>query len=222
MRRIVVSLTLISLFLHGGCGLVARMGTPTRHETKISAEYKLGEHKKEKILVLVEQPGWLGAEANLRYHLTEAINKRFIKRVKIRGENVVGYDELAEFRSRRANFSRLWPEEVAKGLGAKLVLLVRIEKCQLNQILRSGFYKGSLHAKAILIDAASGDKLWPKDADSKTVKVGFEVESKGKEAAVKTLAAAAAHCITRCFYDCRKDKFKIAEERVDSAWDQWE
>ncbi len=102
-----------------------------------------------------------------------------------------------------------------------MVLLVVVEDCELNKISEIDYYKGFLDARTVLLDVATGEKLWPESAESKTVRVGFEMESGGQAAAVRRLAAAGAHCTVRYFYNCPKDKFKIPDDRSDVAWENW-
>ena len=206
----------------GGCGIVAVMGTSTNYEKKVPAEFELAKHRDQKILVLVNQPGWLNAEVNLRYYLTEAINKKLIEKLKIPSKHLVAYSQLSEFRSNQRNFSSLSPVEVGGGLGADMVLLVTIADYQLRGMTEADYYKGHLNTETILIDVATGEKLWPKSAKSKSVKVGFEVERNGQQAAVKRLASACAYCMTRYFYDCPKKKFKIADDKSGVGWESWD
>ena len=65
-------------------------------------------------------------------------------------------------------------------------------------------------------------KLWPKSEKAKFVKVGFEVETGGKEASVARLASASAYGIVRYLYDCPRNKFKFADDRSGSQWQEWE
>ena len=209
---------LTSLICHGGCGAVAVVGTPTSHEKKVPAEYDLAGHRHSRILVLVDQPLWLGAGVNLRLYLTEAINKDLVKKVGIRSRSLVAYRRLSEFRSNRPDFSLLPPAEVGAALGADIVLLVMIEDCQLRKIADTGYHKGFLAARAALIDAATGKKIWPEFTESKTIKVGFEIGQRSPELAVKRLVRACAHSIVRYLYDCPKDKFKIFDDKSDIGW----
>ena len=213
---------LTSIFCHGGCGTVAVLGTPTSHEKKVPAEYNLAGHRRSRILVLVEQPLWVGVEVNLRFYLTEAINKNLAAKVKIPSRNLVTYRELSEFRANQPNFSLLPPAEVGTALGANMVLLVVVEDCQLHEISETRYYKGALSARTILLDAATGETLWPKSEKSKSIRVGFEVGGRSRASAVKRLVKACAYCIVRYLYDCPKDKFKIFDDNSDINWDSWE
>lgn len=224
MKKLSVFLVLVVVFFQSGCkygGIVSVLGTPSYHEIEVPAEYNLTEHTDQKILILVDQPGWLGARANLRYYLTRAIRKNLVEKVEIPSDCLVSYSELFEFRSNKDNFSLLSPVQVGEALDANMVLLVVIEDYQLEKMAETNYYKGFLSTRAVLLDVASGEKLWPKSARSRSVKVGFEVEGRGREIAVARLVAACAHCTTRYLYNCRKNKFKIAEDRSRVGWESW-
>jgi len=225
MKNLSVFFTLVVVFFQAGCkygGVVSVLGTPTRHERKIPAEYDLTEHRKQKMLVLVHQPAYLNAQANLRYYLADAMNAELGRKIKIPSECLVPYSELSEFRSNRPDFSLLSPVEVGAALDADMVLLVMIEDYQLEEVVETGFYRGFLGAQTALVEVSAGEKLWPEFTQSKSIRAGFEFEDRGQEAAVRRLAAACAHCTVRCLYDCPKDKFKIADDRSGIGWENWE
>ena len=221
VRKLAVFLTLVLFFFCSGCGIVGLLGTPSRHERKIPAEYDLTEHKDQKILVLVNQPAYLNAEINLRYYLTEEVRENLIKRIKVSPEELVGYGELSEFRSNRGDFSLLSPVEVGSALGADIVLLVMVENYQLNEMAETGYHTGFLGAETILLETTAGEKLWPKSAKSKSIRVGFEVEERGQEVAVERLTSACARCIVRYLYDCPKNEFKLFDDKSNVGWESW-
>jgi len=146
------------------------------------------------------------------------MSKNFIKTIKMSPEYLVPYSELSEFRSNKGNFSLLSPVEVGDALDAGVVLLVIVEGYRLNEMAETGYYSGFLGAQAVLLDVVTGEKLWPKSAKSKSIKVGFEFEEHGQKAAVERLAASCAHCTIRYFYDCPKDKFKIFDDKSGIGW----
>ena len=199
-----------------GCGIVSLLGTPTNYEKRIPAEYDLSEHADQKILVLVDQPGWLNAEVNLRYYLTRAISQGLVDNAGVLPEKVITYNELVEFRSNNPQFAQLAPTEVGKALNADIVLLVMVNGYQLSRIPQSGYYKGFLNTQAVLFESKSGKKLWPELEENKSVKVGFELEIGDIKAAAGRLAAASAYCTSRYFYNCRKNKFKISDDKINS------
>lgn len=199
-------------------GCVLGLATPTRHERKITAEYDLTEHTHRKILVVVNQPAWLNAQVNLRYYLTEKINENLTKEVRIQSRYLVSYDELSEFRSNRPDFSLLTPAEVGAALNADMVLFVMVNNYELNRIAEMGYYKGLLSVRSVLRDVATGEKLWPESGKSKSIKVGFDIESRGRKVAVARLIGGGAHCTVRYFYDCPEDRFKIADDITHIGW----
>ena len=212
---------LVVALFYSGCGVVGIVGTPRAHEEKVVAEYDLAEHKDQKILVLVNQPAWLNAQVNLRYYLTRVINKNLTAKVKIPPEYLVSYGELSEFRSNKSDFLLLSPVEVGEALDANMVLLVEIGSYELNKIAETSYYEGFLGVQSVFLDVATGEKIWPESAKSKSIKVGFDIESRGQEIAVGRLTAASTHCLIRYFYDCPKNEFKIADDRSGIGWENW-
>jgi hypothetical protein len=99
-----------------------------------------------------------------------------------------------------------------------MVLSVTVQEYQLQEVAESSYYSGSLYIRGALFDSLTGDRLWPNPAAGKSVRVGFEVEGPGMEAAVRRLTAACAHCIVRYFYNCSKAKFKVFDDRSDIDW----
>jgi hypothetical protein len=177
--------------------------------------------------VLVEQPGWIDTDLNLRYYLTRAISKNLTEKVEIPPEHLVTYGELSEFRSNNSGFSLLSPVEVGKALDSNLVLLIAVEDYQLRKTEEGGCYDGFLAAQVVLLDTATGEQLWPQSPNSKSIKVGFETERRGETAdarrlvAAQRLVAACAYCTTRYLYNCLKSKFSIAEDRDRTGWEEW-
>ncbi len=218
MKKLIVFITLVAVLISGGCKAIGVLGVPTRSERKVPAEYALGRAKGQKVLVFVKQPVWVGAQANLRYHLTRAMNRSLVDKVKISDENLIGYEELAEFRSGRGDFSQLSPAEVGKALGADVVLLVVVEDYHLSMTPEERYYRGALNTKSVIFDTATGKKVWPQVQASKSVKVGFEVEQRGQEIAIKRLMGASAYCTVRYFYNCVVNKFKIGDDRTHIGW----
>ena len=211
---------LTAAFFWSGCVIISNLGTPTRHERKIAAEYDLAGHTDQKMLVFVNQPAWLNAQDNLRYYLMKKINENFIKKAEIPPEHLVGYNELSEFRSNHADFALLSPIEVGAALNADMVLLVMVNGYELNKMAQTNYYTGFLSVRIVLHDVATGEKLWPESARSKSIKVGFEVESRGREVALARLVSALAHCTVRYFYNCPQAKFKIADDLTEIDWER--
>ena len=223
MKNLAIFFVFVAVLFHSGCGIVSLLGTPSRSERKIPAEYDLAEHADQKILVLVNQPAWLSAQVNLRYYLTGAINKNLTTKVGMQPDYLVPYSELSEFRSNRPDFSLLSPVQVGEALHTDMVLLVIIENYQLHEVAETetDYHKGVLDVRAALVETATGEMLWPDSTESKSIKVGFEVESRGREAGVARLAGGCAHCIVRYLYNCPKKQFNISDDRSGIGWKSW-
>lgn len=111
-RCLLICLSCVAATFIGGCqygGVVSLLGTPSYEEEKIPAEYKLVEvvDKKvvdKKVLVLVNQPSWLAAQANLRYYLTRAINQNLATSASVKTENLYAYGTIADLCSQDGGF----------------------------------------------------------------------------------------------------------------------
>ncbi len=207
-----------------GCqiaGLFAIGGSPTHSEQRLTAEYDITEPEGQSILVLVYQPIGLDDNTNLVFYVTKAFNDYLEARVQISPEYIISYDRVSRLRVTESDFSVLAPEQIGVALGADLVVFVMLDEYRLSEISQSGYQKGFLAVRAMLVDCATGKRLWPQADRTRTVKVGFEVQKRGPTAAAVHLAAAAAHCTLRYLYDCPKTRFKIAEDRTGVAWTEW-
>jgi hypothetical protein len=204
-----------------GCApqIIGVLGTPTSSEqAEGSAEFDLSKNKDQKILILVDQPASFSAYANLRFYLTDMIAKTLQEKAEMKPSQIIDYKLLADLRASTPDFYTLSSIEVARKLGADIVLAVTIVDCKIYDIPEGGYVAGSLDAQAVLYSVSSGEKLWPTAEQSKLVGVGFESERRGRDAGVVRLAAAAAHCVTRYLYNCPKASFKISDERTASGW----
>jgi len=216
-------LFVLALVPLAGChpGIIAVLATPTSAEAKITAEYNLKADKDVNILILVDQPASLDCHPNLRFFMTDSAIKTFIIKSKFKEEQFITYDALAEFRSNTPDFALMAPEQVGSALGADFVLLIIVNNCRLWQIGDTGYINGTLEAQGQLFRVAGGEKVWPAMEQAKTVRVGFESEKRGQDAAGLRLAVAASHCITRYLYNCPKNLFKISDEASDSGWEKY-
>lgn len=101
------------------------------------------------------------------------------------------------------------------------MLLVVIEDYQLNRAAETNCYEGFLASQVVLLDTETSKQLWPESPKSKSIKVGFEAEDRGRNVAAQRLVAACAYCTTRYLYNCRKNKFSCSEDRTGVGWEQW-
>ncbi|MHC4130906.1 MAG: hypothetical protein ACYSSP_04775 [Planctomycetota bacterium] len=222
-KKIVLFLVCITLGLFQcGCGMVSVMGTPTRYEKEIPAEYNLANMQEQKILVFVKQPYWLDTQVNLRVNLTDSIHEQLIKKARISPDRLIGYDALSKYRTGRPGFSLMKPSDVGKALGADIVLFVNVIDAKLENMPDTDIYTGSLSAQAFIVDTSTGVNLWPEQSSGRSISVGFEMEEKGLKAAISRLSVSTAHCIVRYLYDCKVAYFKIRDDKSDPDLAYWD
>ena len=138
IEKLIICCVFAAILSCSGCGIIGIAGTPSQYEKEVPAEYDLAKQKGKKLLILVEQPGWLSAKVNLRYYLTEAVRGYLVADVKVPPKSILSYDELSKFRSSKSDFSLLSPQAVGKALGADIVLLIKIVDCQVGEVAGSG------------------------------------------------------------------------------------
>jgi hypothetical protein len=225
MKNVTALNVLTGFILCGGCKLIGMMSSPTDSETKIPAEYKINKRARDGIVVLVRQPGWLNVQTDLRPVLSEAVNVLLLKKAKVDKRAVVRYKQMAQFRRSHPDFASLSIKQIAAGLDVNTVLLIMIEDYKLYEMplegYHKGLHKGTLDVRGYILDAPSGEVLWPRIGEGKLVRLAIEAEGGGKEACAAELARAAAHCVVRYFYDCPKDKFRTWGERPDVSSEKW-
>ena len=215
MKKIVIVIGIILVGLCSGCGIVSVIGTPTYHEQKIPAQFKLGGRAKDKIVVFTERSRDSGAGAKVPKQIDKAVKNILIKEAKIKDKYFVSTEELSVFLSEASDFSQLSPPEIGKKLGAGLILYIQIENYKLFQMADSGYYGGSLIARSLLFDTASNKAVWPSDKQGLVVRIKVDYETKGYDKAAARLTAATAHCITRYLYDCPRDRFRTRDEQSE-------
>jgi hypothetical protein len=216
----ILAASLLIVFFQG-CGIIAILGSEPSSEEKIPAEFKFAAGKDKKILVLVNQPSWLNAPPLLQQTLTEQIQKRLIAYAGLDISNLVPYENLSLYRSGETNYSSLTAAQIGNELGAQWVLLVDLTDYKFGSIEESDYYAGSLSGSIYIVETSSSEKLWPADSKNKKIDVAFDASRGGSQVSFAHLAAAFAHCATRYFYDCPKNRFKIAEDKSAQAWKEW-
>lgn len=220
-RYIVQVLLPVLLVLAGGCGMISILGTEGGVSEKVESNFNLKLYKQSKVAVLVDQPGWLSSEHNLRYLLTEGIRSNIVRKVRFPEENIDDYSVIAKMRSSRADFDRLNPVEIGRELGSDFVIFVTITKYSLYELPEEGYYSGSMRFKFMVFDVKRDCMVFPGDEEGKLVRLNIDVETGGKSAASGRLISAASHCVVRDLYDCPKGQYKIIEEEVNYELTDW-
>jgi len=212
MRKVKFFLTLVLLAMTTGCA-------DYEWEKPIVAEYNLEKENDKKVVIFVDQPNWLNAEDNLQYYITRAFSYQLINNVGFKPKSIIPYAELSDYRSKLKDASLYSPLDIAKGLKADLLIIVKVDGYNLYDMDNTGYYKGYLAGQVLLVDVETKEKLWPNNAESKSLKVAVDAEVGGREAAVRKLTGAFGHCSVRYLYDCLKKNFSIAEDRTSLRWE---
>jgi hypothetical protein len=213
-----------------GCGagsaVVGGLSSETPSEKETPAEFKLGEAlgKEGKIIVVVTQPAWIKSPMDLRNALTNSLNAAFEIKAEIKKERLTAYSDIMKIRMSLPEDKKNDPIETAKKLNAKYVLTVEVQDFDLSTFAEKDFYNGTMTVKSCITDS-NGVKLWPKKEgeDYRLTSVEIENEKGTVESAVGKLSDAAAFCITRYFYNCKTDHFRIPEEKrnIEQESEKW-
>jgi hypothetical protein len=216
-KNIVLAITIAALAAFwAGCnmagGLMSNLSTERESDKITSAEFKLAPTE-GKIVVLVNQPGWIRTPVDLRAELTKYINIAFTESVLVDEERIISYKDVLNARLELPDDKRDEPNEIAAKLGAKYVLFVQVMDFDLSTFAEKDFFNGTMKSTCCLLDS-TGKMIWP-EKDSREIFVEIEAEKGTMETAVAKLTASTAHCITRYFYDCKTIRFRVPEEHKE-------
>jgi hypothetical protein len=219
---IILSITLTTAFCTG-CrtvgGIGGAMSSEMPSEKIIPAEFKLGETE-GKIVVFVNQPGWIRSPMDLRTALTKSTNIALMEKAGIKKERLAEYAEIQEIRLSLPQDKKDDVFETASKAGAKYVLAVQVMDFDLSTFAEKDFFNGMMTTKSCLYDIER-KKIWPTGEDYKEITVNIEAEKGTVETAVGKLSDATAFCVSRYFYDCKTVRFRIAEEQKEIDSDKW-
>ena len=226
MKRIEKTILKISLCLCltsflTGCGIVSILGTTSGSEEVIKAKFDITERYDDKILVLVNQPGWINPPVNLRREITNKLNaymRTYFKKFPV--QNIIDYETVAQMRNSDMDFDNRSVLELAEMFDAGLVLYVEISDFNLIRLTVDEHYSLEMKTSSVLYDGNSGQVLWPQTKGDSIVSLEIECE-RGIEQIVLKITTANAHCILRNFYDCPKHKYRVIEERRQFIIEQW-
>jgi hypothetical protein len=200
----------------GGCNVIGFIASPTAYEKKVPAEYEL--HRTEsRILVFVDQARSSSVGFHVRGALDAAVIGYLADKVRVDKNNIiapVGYTS-----SRVQAYAGLSPAQIGQKAGADLVLYIRIDKYELEQMDRRGYFNGSMVTRSVLVDVDSAKVLWPASQEARLNRIKVELETGGREAALNRLMSGSAHCITRYFYNCPGPRFRWGDEQKEYKFD---
>jgi len=222
VKKILTFIILTGIIVSGtSCGLIGIIASPTRHEQKIPAEFRFDRSKDVRVAVFAKQPVQANIGANLSYYVTKAVNIRFAKKTKLQPEQIMDYEDIAELAGKKPHLRWMEDEKLIDLFGVDFLMIIDIERFNLDAMTEEGYYKGKLDGNCYLLSRQSGGRVWPGSEKSRRVTVGFELGPKGRTAALKRLADSYAHCLVRYFYNCPKDRFNTGDDMNRTGWKQW-
>lgn len=178
--------------------------------TKLTPFYDLAANQDKKIYICVEAPRSAAADVDAPDTLAAAISSHLVTRAKIKPDNIL----LAE-RGRGLTFDTLdTPEAAAMRAGAGLALFVRIEEYELMPLNIRDYHSGRMATRAVLLDAKTGESLWPSGRRGKVHDIVIELGKEDRRGILLRMTAATAHCILRNLYPIEKMLYRNSDERV--------
>ena len=221
MNKAVVLFVLGGCVLCGSCNMIGVIGSKSYSEQKVPAEFMLKDVAEGGVLIFVDEAGGGREELELRPGLSEVVGAFLVKKARIKSKNLLSPDRLSQLRDQREDFSSLSPVQLGRAAGAAVVLYILVEDYELYAMGEQMYHSGSLVARSILFDVASGRALWPRRGDGRVVKAKVEIETGGRAPTLNRLIATTAHCITRNLYDCPKPTYRTADEDGGYSPQQW-
>ena len=213
IRNLIAAFFLIFAGLSVGCNVVGLVMSESYHEKQVPAEFNLKKQSGAKALIFVEKPIAVTGEYDLEAKIGSAIEALLAAKARLKRENLIVYGMDWEMDAGGGSFSQLSVPEIGKASGAEMVLYVRIEDYKLYEMGGFGYYGGLLVTRSVLYVVASGGRLWPKGESERVVRVGFKLETDGRDRAYDRLISGVSHCITRSFYNCPRGKYKSNDEQ---------
>lgn len=205
-----VFLLLCVVFAASGCVALSFLLSEGPYEKGIPPAYNLQKQQERKVLVWVECPRSANADFDVQKKLATAFQLYLIGKAGFESENII----LSSLSDGEALL--LDPKKIARSQGAGYLLLVQVDKYEVDYLQVRNYFAGEMISRAVLYDVESGETLWPSQPEGKMVHVVFEMESEGRDALVNRLTSTTAHCVSRNLYPCEKLKYKTAGERVSS------
>ncbi len=202
----------VLLVVCGGCNVVGFLVSPSAHERKVKAEFRLTERQKGRILVLVDRSRSGSVPVGFASQLLDTVRQRLVKKARIKEKYLVVIDGTSPENANASRLIKSSPAEVARDAGVETVLYVEIQDCKIVGMVEKDYYEGSVTCRAALLDSSGGRILWPDDGGGRLIRVRVELETRGRQVVLNRLAGSASHCIVRNFYDCPRTSYRTADE----------
>lgn len=178
--------------------------------SKVKPAYDLSADKTKKVLIWVESPRSAAADPDAADRLAEAIRDHLVAKAGIAPDNVL----LARDSAGSAGAALVTPDAAALHAGAATALFVRIEEYELLPMSLPNYYSGKMVTRSVLLDAQTGQSLWPLMTEGKVHDIVIELGKGDRQTILSRLTAGSAHCVLRNLYPITKLHYKYSDERV--------
>ena len=192
---------LVVAVVFGGCA-------GTGIYSKVPPAYDLSANQNQKVLIWVEAPRSAAADPDAADKLGEALRGHLVSKAKFNPDNIL----LAQ--NTQAGTVLATPETSALQAGAATTLFVRIEEYELLPMSLANYHSGRMLTRAVLLDAHTGQPLWPSGTQGKVHDIVIELGQGDRMAILSRMTAGSAHCILRNLYPITKLHYKQSDERV--------
>jgi hypothetical protein len=161
----VLVVALVLLLGSGGCNVLGAIAYKTVGPSKIPPEYKPPQ---EPMLVLAESYSHSEQLQPAADQLTNLLVDE-LKTNKV--APLIEPDKLLSLRSdRAAEFAKMKIPDVGRALGAKQILYVDLQECDVNATAGSDSLRGIVSANVRVVDVATGKTKWPLAGASHPIK----------------------------------------------------
>jgi hypothetical protein len=203
------------LFFSTGCQILGAAASKLSPPPTIKAQYA---PEKQPTLVLVENyhnPASLQMESEaVARHLTEELRMHNVAPLV----DAVQAEELRHEKGVGA-YRKMSLDAIGQAVGAKQIIYVDLESFQIDHAAASEFLDGSAEARVRVVDAGTGQPLWPTDSAggvpvSVTIQPQRVAPGGGGDYAVRQqLHATLADKVAKLFYDWQSESSDGAEEQ---------
>ena len=162
-----VFLLLCVVFAASGCVALSFLLSEGPYKKGIPPAYNLQKQQERKVLVWVECPRSANADFDVQKKLATAFQLYLIGKAGFESENII----LSSLSDGEALL--LDPKKIARSQGAGYLLLVQVDKYEVDYLQVRNYFAGEMISRAVLYDVESGETLWPSQPEGKMVHVVF-------------------------------------------------
>jgi hypothetical protein len=214
MKKILLLVFLVMLVFCGGCNILGWILAPGPYDRKYTPEYKIKDHAKDKVMVVIDRDAGGEFGIKMRSQLRDAIGTLLVARAGVNKKYLEVRSEIDTLKQTNGASLNYSPAQLGAEAGVGLVLYTHVLNYKLYPSGPQGFFIGSLDTATVIIDVEKKKVVWPADGNAKIVRMQVGIENEGKDDTVEKLMTSTAHGIVRYLYPIRHRYFKTSMEKV--------